>query len=936
MCIPLRLVSCIPIFLGLQLSPAFLIADTVRDSVLEEVLVIGSHIPRQDYVSASPLFTVEMDAIQLDGSVTLAEYLNRYPQFRPGFTATSVNPGDGTSNLNLRGLGPERTLTLLNGQRLGPAGANGVVDINALPSALVERVEILTGGATTAYGSDAIAGAVNISLRRDLEGLELSGAFNKTDRGDGDTGEVTLAGGTTFAKGLGTVSGFVGYTDRDFVAANQRSLSAVKWESNLQTGDLTVGGSPHTPATHLFGAARIGDEFAEQGLTFDSNGNVRAYTEDDFYNFQDRTYLQYALERATAGVFSEYIFGENLLGHIDLLYSNNQSDSDIAPAPVTPGAPLTFNVDNPGFSSQAQRVLTENFQPGPDKLLTLPTGWRAESLGPRRSEVERESYSVNLGLEGRWLSDWQWDFDYVRSETEVNERLLNAISDQRLRQALLVDPETGECFDSSNGCVAANIFGEGNVSPQAADFIRFGELSNRSTTQQEVVSLVTTGTVEIAHYDFELAVGAQWRRDEADFDPDPRIASGGQIGFNPSSAIGGSIEVSEVFVEAVLPLLEGRPWVHSLQAELGYRYSDYSTVGTNKTYKYGLMWQPGETVLLRTMFQRAVRAPNIGDLFTAQSEFRSLVGFWFVSDPCSAEEDPIGNGFTELCTAQGIPESELGTWERNFFAPFVAFENGEQELEEEEADTFTVGVTWQPEIAAGLSIALDYYDIDISGAIEGTSETEVTRLCFLANDPEDKFCRALRRGPDYDIAEVDLKLHNFGELSTTGIDLAIDYQLDMKQLYGQSSSVSLSVMLNHAMDYVVQVSPIAPRYKCAGYFGFPCTSYPEYRSLTRAAWYLGPIVSELSWHWVDGMKNAAELFVGESYLKPLTVESYNYFDLNFSWEITDRLQVFAGITNLTDKDPPLLGGIGAEQGNTDPGQYDVLGRRYHASFSLRF
>ena len=164
---------------------------------------------------------------------------------------------------------------------------------------------------------------------------------------------------------------------------------------------------------------------------FESNGDIRAYTENDYYNYQDRVYLQYALERSTAGIFSEYAFSENLLGHVDLLYSNAQSDSDVAPAPV-PGYELTFNVDNPGLSSQAQRVLTENFQPGPDGLLTLPVGWRAEPMGPRRTEVEREAYSVNLGLEGRWLGDWHWAFNYVHSETDVEELLLNGISEQRL------------------------------------------------------------------------------------------------------------------------------------------------------------------------------------------------------------------------------------------------------------------------------------------------------------------------------------------------------------------------------------------------------------------------------------------------------------------------------------------------------------------------
>ena len=235
---PPPLTSCISIILGIHVALAPPPAHTADDTLLEEILVIGSHILRQDYISASPLFTVDMETIQLDGSVTLAEYLNRYPQFRPGFTATSVNPGDGTSNLNLRGLGSQRTLVLLNGQRLGPAGADGVVDINALPSALVERVEILTGGASSAYGSDAIAGAVNITMRRDFEGVELSGSFHTTDRGDGDTSDFTLAGGTTFGNERGKVSGFVGYTDRDFIAANQRSLSAVVWSSDFQTGDL--------------------------------------------------------------------------------------------------------------------------------------------------------------------------------------------------------------------------------------------------------------------------------------------------------------------------------------------------------------------------------------------------------------------------------------------------------------------------------------------------------------------------------------------------------------------------------------------------------------------------------------------------------------------------------------------------------------------------
>jgi iron complex outermembrane receptor protein len=159
-------------------------------------------------------------------------------------------------------------------------------------------------------------------------------------------------------------------------------------------------------------------------------------------------------------------------------------------------------------------------------------------------------------------------------------------------------------------------------------------------------------------------------------------------------------------------------------------------------------------------------------------------------------------------------------------------------------------------------------------------------LCFLANDPGDEYCQALRRGSDYNFSEVDLDLHNIGELSTEGIDLELEYRLDLNTVLGQHSSLSVSLMFNYALDYAVQANPVAPKYKCVGYFGFPCTSYPEYRSLTRVAWYLGPIVSELSWQWVDGMQNAAELFLGETYIKPYKVDSYNYFDLNFSWEIT--------------------------------------------------
>jgi outer membrane receptor protein involved in Fe transport len=916
------------------------------NTVLEEVHVTGTRITRRDYASPSPVFTVSREDLQLEGLPTLESHLNRLPQFSPSFDKTSTNPGTGVATINLRGLGTNRNLVLLDGRRIGPSSTEGVIDINSLPAVMVEKIEVLTGGASAVYGSDAMSGVVNFITRRDFEGLEISGNFDQSDEGDADTWSVNLAAGFSFAGGRGRVTGFVDYLDRDPLLATEREYSEVVWWEDWATGELEVGGSTATPE----GILTTGLDRDRGWSTFTAEGDPRPTVfPDDNYNFNEFVYLQTALERTSGRVVVDYQFSDTLFGRLEFMGSSSDVDRQIAPPPVF--SFLETNLDNPLWTEATRELLTENYQFFRNGLAQLPLRRRMSETSPRVSEDENDSWRAGFELGGIAFGDWNWNFAYHYTRHDSETALLNALSTSRLQQALLVDPATGNCTDTSDGCMPADVFGPGRISPEAADFLRVDGVVDEGQITMHLATFSAESEFDLGLVEpLGFAVGAEYREEEGEFDPDPLTFSADVIGATGTDAVDGDYDVMEVFAEAYLPLLRNKPLARELSLESGVRYSDHSEVGDIWSWKSGVSWAPGDSLRFRAMFQRAVRAPNLTELYTVASTTEGVAGdgTGMVVDPCSADSDPVGNGNTALCVAQGIPDADVGVYQADPFYLRESRSGGNVDLDPEEADTWTLGLVWEPEWLQGLSLALDWYQIEIKDAIEFMGSEQAIITCFDIGDNSSEFCQSFSRAPDGNIDRQFATYRNIAGIEAEGVDLQFDYGFDFGRYL--PGDFQLSLLANWNRETSFQPADRSFSFECQGLFGFPCAitsfgTFPECRTQTVLAYSLGPVTTQLQWHWIDGMDRGATEYEdvyaeafgfipGEDMLGVTKLGSENYLDFHAGWEVTEQLRVIAGVNNLTDNRPPLMG-LDQQQSNTDPSMYDVIGRRYHLSINWR-
>jgi outer membrane receptor protein involved in Fe transport len=936
------------------LLPGFAIAEEPADAEAdeqwqEEVLVTGTRIRNRDYASPSPVYTVSGDALELQGLPTLESYLNRLPQFSPSFDKTSANPGRGQATVNLRGLGENRNLVLIDGTRLGASGVDGVIDVNTLPTAMVERVEILTGGASSVYGSDAMSGVVNFITRRDFEGLEFTGNYDISERGDADTWSVNAAGGFVFADGSGNVSGFIDYYKRDPVLSPARDFSAVPLGDNWETGQLQFFGSSATPAGSIRWPTLLDGQFVNF-VTFDADGNPRAFVfPDDLYNFNTFTHLQTGLERVSGRLGIDYDFANEMHARIEVLASHSEDDSQLAPPPAFDF--FQVNLDNPVLTDATRQLFIDNYELLGDGFAYLNFRRRIEEPGPRIVSGARDNWRAGLSLEGRFGVGWNWQAAYYYAENKSDIALRNGALTSRLKQGLQVDPDTGACFDPGNGCVPVDMFGPGRISTEAAAFIRADDVTDKSAVTVHLVSAVVDGGFDIGLQErLAIAAGLEWRSENGSFDPDPLLFTGDVLGYLPSDAVDGEYDMGEVYLEAYLPLLRNARFARELSLETGVRYSNHSVIDEIWTWKNGLSWSPVDSLRLRAMYQHAVRAPNLVELYTvASDDLREAIGEtgFTVNDPCQASADPVGNGYTDLCVAQGISADQVGVWEADplYLRRFIS--GGNQGLDPEAADTWTVGLVWQPERLDGLSLALDWYQIDIEDAIQYMNGDLAIQTCFEVGNADSEFCRSFERADDWNISLQTGTYRNLSHIKAEGYDLQAEYRFDPPgSLPGQ---LGLGLLANWNRETTFQATDLSTAYRCDGLFGFPCDltsfgTFPEFRTMTRLSWDTSAVRVELLWSWIDAVENALIQYPEDLFpfgfnpaIHSLAVEeigSSSYLDLNASWQVSENFRLIAGVNNLTDNDPPLMGDQ-ARQNNTDPSMYDVIGRRYHVSLNWR-
>ncbi|MDX1461403.1 MAG: TonB-dependent receptor, partial [Xanthomonadales bacterium] len=480
---------------------------------------------------------------------------------------------------------------------------------------------------------------------------------------------------------------------------------------------------------------------------------------------------------------------------------------------------------------------------------------------------------------------------------------------------------------------------------EALAFIRSPEYLNTTSRQQWLAAAVVTGApFEIWSGPVDMAFGIEYRSDDAEFVADPLLFSGDAVGFRPDSSIAGKETVYELYAEAAATLWQSDRSDQKLDLEIGARWSDYDNAGSVTTWKAGLDWRVNNSLRFRSMLQHAVRAPNNAELFLEQViEEGQFVGN-NSEDPCSASQDPVGRGNADKCILQGLAPSQLGVFEATRFYPTTNIFGGNPNLEPESSDTFTLGFVVSPANIPELTIAVDYWDIEITDTI-GSISPRV--LCFDPLNTQGLFCDNIRRDETGNVAEVSSTLQNRGILATDGIDVQLQYGRDLPTwmaAFDDWAELSVNATLTHIMSLRTQENPISQVFECEGTFGFPCggggnlfgaETIPENRMTANINYASGPFTAHLTWRWIDGTDNAAPiglpLFgITEFTLAIPDIPAWNYFDLGLGYEWNDRLTMRFGVNNLFDKESPFMADW--TWVNTDSQMYDVFGRTYYLNF----
>lgn len=952
----------------------------------EVIVVTGSRIAVEGLTTIQPMASIGAQDLLLSSASTVENLLNTIPQVVPGESGFTNNESSGTATINLRGLGDQRNLVLVNGRRWIFFDARQVTDLNTIPTGLISRTELITGGSSAVYGSDAVSGVVNFILRDDFDGVELTAQYDVTQEGDAAKANLDLIIGGNFGEGRGNAVFFANYFDRAPVLASAREESACFLVDAIVNGQpvLTCGGSSGIPTGRIAGlpvgaalAARPGVQAAladlglsglgGSGFKFDETGqNVSPFVSPgDQYNFNPFNYLQLPLERRIIGGMAEYEIFDGIRAYAEGIFTNNVVETKRAPTPIF--GSVLVQVNSPFLTpelqdlfraldaSEGNLVLDENNQPviGPDGrpiLQPAPTrndGYTRVSIGRRLSEVgtrdvtfERNAWRTVVGLKGdigdlseSFFRNLSFDAYYSFARTRNVVDTIGNVSDARFRQGVTTAFDAGGnlvCRDPSGGCVPINIFGA-NISPEAVDFISIRQQSSEEAEMQVATAAVTGELLSLPAGIAGFAAGVEWRRVEAFFIP----ATGGadDIGAEPS---GGDYDVHEVFGEVRVPVLEG------LELSGAFRYSEYSleNVGGTWTYGGGATWRVIPDLMLRAQYQRAVRAPSVDELFSARSTV-SEAAF----DPCgrpSAATDPVIRG---LCIANGVPPALVGTTAVQPNFQITGIVGGNPDLTEETTDTYTLGAVVTPTAIPRLAITVDYYNITVEDAIArlGGSIDNVLDLCFnQIQDIDSFFCQAVRRNPEGIIAApggVSVLNANIGQLKTDGVDVGINYSVGMIDLLGVEGRLSLSTAASWLNNF--DVTPVAdlPQFvdRCAGAFGLTCGEpLPEFKATTKAVLSSGPVSTSLRWRWV-GPVTDDQVVLGTRAADTLAVPEINsehYLDLSATVDLGDFV-LFGGVINLTNNMQTLIG-LSQEQLNTYPSTYDPLGRRFFMGATVKF
>jgi outer membrane receptor protein involved in Fe transport len=939
----------------------------------EAVQVTGTLIPRPTLEAMSPVTTLEVEELTYRGINRVEDLLTSLPQVFVAQNSSMSNLASGTATVDLRYLGPNRTLVLIDGRRMsnGDAFFNGGADLNFIPSALVKRVDVLTGGASATYGADAVAGVVNFVLDREFigfkGGVEYSGfqhnnsdsvadAMNaakgfsivKGNRWNDGPIDWNVAFGSKFADDKGHASFYLDYRKTNAITKDQRDYTNCSVAT--LTDPIACGGSSTWAYGRFIVTPKPGTDGVGGNYVLDpTTGLLRNRVASDVYNFAPENYMQRPDQRWAGGAFINYDVNKYIELYGDVMFMDDQTDAQIAETPASTSATAELNCDNPLLTAQEVAAFCTNAGYGPHDIANVIISRRNVEGAGRVNNLNHTDLRFTSGFKGTLNNVWSYDVYGMQASVRSPQSFEHDLNRTRVQNALLVTGTAANpvCInDVANGCVPWNVFQLGAVTPAALAYLALDEVLD-SGTRTRVFNTTFKGDLKdygivspMATEAVKVAFGTEYRQEYLFVHSDYPFEDSIGAGTSAVRSVEGTYSVKEFFAEGLIPLVQDKQFAKDLSLEAGIRESDYTSTGTHATYKLQASWAPVPDFKFRVGYNRATRSPNITELYAAQGTGEGGFG-----DPCAG---PTPAYTPAQCLRTGVPLAQYGHVLDNPAGQYTIFGGGNPNLQPEVANTWTAGAVLTPrKVLPGFTATFDFYNVQINNTIGSLLSNDIQTTCATTGN----LCNFIHRDAYYTTwlqptGYVITINSNVGQRRSEGIDVTASYTRPVPHDLG---AFSVNLIGSYLLKSYINTGVYS--YDCVGYFGNTCgVPTPTWRHLTRFSWETPwKVTLTAGWRFVGSVTEdsgnpnpALSNPTRFATLKDIgnmaaVIPSFNWMDLGVTWKIHKGITFIAGVNNVFDTEPPL--GVGSnpnDYGTGFYGMYDGLGRYIHTGVQFTF
>jgi iron complex outermembrane receptor protein len=899
----------------------------------QDIVITGSRIRRNPLDQDQPVTFVDEEDIARTGLTSAADVIQRLPSSGGALNSRFNNSGNfgnppdgggvgaGSAEVDLRYLGSKRVLVLVDGLRYvngaSASGVPGATDLNSIPESMIERIEVLQDGASAIYGSDAIAGVVNIITRKEQQGLRASAQLGITNEGDGFTENYQLSWGTKTDSGLSVVLGG-NYVKQDGISSADREISLFPTPGTTACDNSCSSGTPlgrfillgqnlTLKAPVLTGRPRW-DPLNPTG----PNSDFKAFTTADRFNFAPFNFIQTPLERYGA-FFNVRQEAGNVAVSVKGVFNQRNSKNQAAPLPLFVGP-------DAGNGNLLDTITIHSTNPFNPFGVTLDAsnlafiGRRVVEGGPRRYNQQVQTYYLSATVDGSFQvgsGDWYWDVNAVYGRNKAEQTVFGNINAANLARAL------GPVANCTGNCVAFNIFGGvGSITEPMYNYVAFTQNDSSRQTLWDFTANLSGELFDLPGGAAGFAVGLEHRSQSGRFDPDPVVAAG--LGSDiPALPTAGSYHVDEAYAELRLPVLKDTPFFHRLELDGAVRFSDYSESGSTTTLKGTVNWAPVRDLLFRGSWAEGFRAPTIGELFGTPSRFDQEI-----IDPCSAVGGVIPAAVRANCIAHGVPAN--GSYvQANPQLPVIT--GGNIDLAPETSESWVFGAVWSPSFIQRLSLEANYFDITVDGAIQAIDAETLLGRC--AENGDALSCAAISRSNSGAVTQIRGLLQNIAGIETDGLDVTLNYRSPETGM-GRFGLFWSNTFLFHYRVAVPATNGITRIDREGTEQGSPDQAFPKWKSTAVLDWKQrgdGGLGASITGRYIAAVDEA----------NGNHMHSRLYTDLQLRWEPENwhGLGFAIGANNLFNLDPPACFTCGLN--NMDPTTYDVPGTFYYARVSVK-